>query len=94
MEINKGPFEELGGDVDLFYRLVLYGIIILLHVEWHVLKARRGSMYVLVLHHIQGFMVFLYDNMPAIEVCVELLKAEAHRQTLSINISVASFKIS
>ena len=35
-------------------------------------------MYGLILDHLQGLMVILYDNMPAIEVCAELLKAKAH----------------
>ena len=35
-------------------------------------------MYGLVLDHLMGFMVILYDDMATIEVCLELLKAEAH----------------
>ena len=35
-------------------------------------------MYGLLLDHLQGFVVILYDYMPAIEVCVKLLEAEAH----------------
>ena len=32
----------------------------------------------LLLDHLQGFMAILYDNLPAIEICMKLLKAEAH----------------
>ena len=35
-------------------------------------------MYRLLLGHLQGFIVVLYDDVPATEVCVELLETEAH----------------
>ena len=34
-------------------------------------------MYGLVLDHLQGFTVILYDNMSAVNVCVVLLEAKA-----------------
>ena len=37
-----------------------------------------GGMYGLMLDHLQGIVVILDDGVPAIEVCVELLKAKAH----------------
>ena len=48
-------------------------------------------MYRLLLDPFQGFIVVLCNNMPAVEVCVELLEAEAHWQTL--NIYVASLHV-
>ena len=36
----------------------------------------------LLLDHFQWFMVILYDDMPAVQVCVELLEAEEHHQYL------------
>ena len=32
----------------------------------------------LVLNHLQGFVVILDGDVPTIEVCMELLKAESH----------------
>ena len=42
-----------------------------------MLKVRRDWMGGFVVDHLQGFMVILYANMPTVEVCVELPKAEA-----------------
>ena len=53
-----------------------------------------GGMNGLLLDHLQGFMVILYDNMPAVEICVKLLKAKANWQTLSFNICIVSLNIS
>ena len=47
----------------------------------------------LLLDHLQGFLVILYNNVPAIEICVKLLEATAHGQTLSFNICIASLDI-
>ena len=40
------------------------------------------------------FVVILYDYMPALEVCVEHLKAKAQWQTLSLNACIVSLHIS
>ena len=32
----------------------------------------------LLLDHLQGFMVILYNNMPAVEIYVKCLKAKSH----------------
>ena len=60
-----------------FTWLVLNGIFIFLHAEEHALKT-GGCMDGLLLDHFQWLMVILYGHMPAVQVCVELLKAKAH----------------
>ena len=42
------------------------------------METARGDMYGLLLDHLQGFMVVLYDNIPTIEICVKHLEAKAH----------------
>ena len=48
----------------------------------------------LLLDHFQWLMVILYNYMPAINVGMKLLKAEAHQQTLWLNVGIASLNIS
>ena len=62
---------------NFFAQLVLDGIIILPHVQKHALHAGCG-MYWHVLYHLQELVVILDGDMPARDVCVELLQTEAH----------------
>ena len=48
----------------------------------------------LLLDHFQWLVVILYNYMPAIDVCIKLLNAKAHQQTLLLNVSVKSVNIS
>ena len=48
----------------------------------------------LMLNHFQHLVVVLYDEMLAIEVCVEFLQTEAYQQTLLVNVCTASLNIS
>ena len=73
-----------------FTGLILNGVVILLHVEKHALMLGWGCMVGLFLDHFQQLMVILYNYMPAVHVCVELLKAKGHQQTLSLNICILS----
>ena len=46
-----------------------------------------------MLDHLQGLVVILHNDVPTTEVCVELLEAEAHQQTLPLNIGIVSLYI-
>ena len=62
----------------IFTGLVLYSVIVLLHMQKHVLMPGRCHMDGLLLDNFQQLMVILYCDMPAINVCMEFLKTEAH----------------
>ena len=62
-------------------------------MQKHALKLGWGCMDGLLLDHFQWFVVILYNNMPAIDVSVELLQIEAHWQTLMLNACIVSFDI-
>ena len=46
------------------------------------------------LYHFQWLLVILYYDMPAINVGVELVQTKAHKQTLMLNVHIASLNIS
>ena len=58
--------------------LILDGIVILLHMQKHVLKLGWDCMDGLLLDNFKKFVVIPYGNMPAIDADMELFEAEAH----------------
>ena len=54
------------------------GVVIVLHMQKHVLMPGGCHMDRLLLDHIQWLTVILYCDMPAIGVGVEFLEAKAH----------------
>ena len=48
----------------------------------------------LLLDHFQQLMVVLYCGMPAVNVGMEFLQTEPYRQTLLLNVNIASLNVS
>ena len=63
-------------------------------MQKHALEAGLGCVNELLLDHFQKIVVALYDDMPAIDVGVELLQTEAHLQTLMLNVHIGSLNVS
>ena len=56
----------------------MYGIVILLHVQKHLLKPWGSHMDRLMLYHFQQLMVILNEYMPPIDIGVEFLQTKAN----------------
>ena len=53
-------------------------VVVLLHVQKHLLKPGWSHINRFMLDHFQQLVVILYNDMPAIEVGVEFLQTEAY----------------